>query len=80
LAKGSGGSVRSESELKNIVFRRSLYFIRDMSAGEVIGPQDIKSIRPGFGLPPKYYNAIVGRRLRVSVVRGQATALEQLEN
>jgi pseudaminic acid synthase len=80
LAKGTGAMARSESELQNRVFRRSLYFVRNMSVGEVVGPQDIKRIRPGFGLSPKYYDAIVGRKLKVSVVRGQPTAFEQFEN
>lgn len=80
LAKGTGCAVRSKSELQNRVFRRSLYFVRNMDAGEIVGSQDIKRIRPGFGLSPKYYDAIVGRKLKTSVVRGQPTALDQFEN
>ena len=54
---------RSSSEQGNVKFRRSLYFIRALQAGALIGPDDVKSVRPGFGLPPKYMDQIVGRRL-----------------
>jgi pseudaminic acid synthase len=54
---------RSSSEQGNVKFRRSLYFTRALQAGALIGPDDVKSVRPGFGLPPKYMDQIVGRRL-----------------
>lgn len=51
------------SEQGNVVFRRSLYFVRDLPAGSVIGPDDIRSVRPGFGLAPKFHDAVIGRRV-----------------
>jgi len=54
---------RQASELANVKFRRSLYFVKDMKAGEVITKNDIRSVRPGFGLPPKHFDAIIGRKL-----------------
>lgn len=51
------------SEAGNVQFRRSLYFVRDLPAGAVVGEQDVRSVRPGHGLAPRHYDAIIGRRL-----------------
>jgi len=58
---------RKSSEQGNVKFRRSLYFVRSLKAGEVIGPDDIRSVRPGFGLPPKALPDLIGRTLARSV-------------
>jgi pseudaminic acid synthase len=50
--------------------RRSLYIAQDMQAGEILTSQNLRSIRPGFGLPPKYYEALLGRRLLKDVTKG----------
>ena len=52
---------RKPSELGSIKYRRSLYFVRDIKAGDVIMKDDIRSVRPGFGLPPKETENIVGQ-------------------
>lgn len=52
---------RKSSEQGNAQFRRSLYFVRDLKAGSVITADSVRSVRPGFGLPPKYFDEIVGR-------------------
>lgn len=57
------------SERGNAQFRRSLYFIKDMEAGEVVLEECVKSVRPGFGLPPKYLKGILGKRLKQAVSR-----------
>jgi len=54
---------RKSSEQGNAQFRRSLYFTRAMAAGEQVGPEDIRSVRPGFGLPPKWLPKLLGQRL-----------------
>lgn len=59
-ALGQPGYEKKESEKGNIQFRRSLYFVNNLSAGSVIKMEDIKSIRPGFGLKPKYYDKVIG--------------------
>jgi pseudaminic acid synthase len=76
LALGKGGYQRQPAEAANKVFRRSIYFVRDLPAGAVVGPEDIRRIRPGMGLPPKNFDALIGRRLRVAVTRGTATRWE----
>jgi pseudaminic acid synthase len=58
---------RKSSELGNVKFRRSLYFVKDIKAGEKITPDAIRSVRPGFGLAPKYYKMVIGRRVRIDV-------------
>lgn len=50
------------SEIGNIKFRRSLYYTNDIKKGDVIRANDVRSVRPGFGLPPKYMELIVGSR------------------
>ena len=58
------------SEQANVKFRRSLYFVKDIKAGELITDEHVKSIRPGYGLAPKYLEEIVGMRVTLSVKRG----------
>jgi len=54
---------RKSSEQGNVKFRRSLYFVSDQKAGDVITPESVRSVRPGFGLPPKALDHILGKRL-----------------
>ena len=58
---------RKSSEQGNVKFRRSLYFVKDMKAGDVITADCIRSVRPGFGLAPKYLENIVGIKLKNAV-------------
>ena len=60
-ALGSAGYERKESEASNIIFRRSIYAIKNIRAGEPFTEKNIRRIRPGFGLPPKHYNAILAK-------------------
>ena len=53
-AKGMAGYERKQSEIQNVIFRRSLYAVKDIKQGEKITNTNIKSIRPGYGLAPKY--------------------------
>ena len=54
---------RKSSETGNVIFRRSLYFVRDLKAGETISPADVRSVRPGYGMAPKELSRIIGRRV-----------------
>jgi len=70
-ALGTPGFARQESEKDNKVFRRSLYFAKDLPEGHVIQQEDIKKIRPGFGLAPKHHEVCLGAKLKKNVKRGQ---------
>lgn len=54
---------RKPSEQANVKFRRSLYFVKDLQVGDLITEDAIRSVRPGFGLAPKYKSMLVGRRV-----------------
>lgn len=69
---------RKSSERGNVVFRRSLYFVRPLRAGQVIVPEDIRSIRPGFGAAPKHLGAILGRRVLVDIAAETPVSLDDL--
>ena len=55
------------SEQGNIQFRRSLYFVKEMKVGDVIDETCIRSVRPGYGLPPKFYDALLGKKVLKTV-------------
>ena len=64
----------AEAEKKSIQFRRSLYVVKDVKAGDVLTVENVRAIRPGLGLPTKYLNVVLGKHLKYDVARG--TALE----
>lgn len=69
---------RKSSEQRNVKFRRSLYFVKDLKAGDVITADAVRSVRPGFGAPPKYQEQIVGKRVSVDVVANSPIRLDIL--
>lgn len=79
LALGKVGYQRQSAEEGSKVFRRSVYFVRDLPAGAIVSAGDIRRIRPGMGLPPKNFDALIGKRLKVGVVRGTATSWSQFD-
>ena len=78
-ALGHIGYERQKAEEGSKVFRRSIYFVRDLPAGALISPEDIRRIRPGMGLPPKHFEELIGKRLKKSVSRGTATSWSHFE-
>lgn len=62
----------SEQEKRSLQFRRSLYIVEDMKAGDIITEKNMRSIRPGLGLPPKYYDVLLGKKVKCDVKRGTA--------
>jgi len=62
------GATRAEEGSK--AFRRSLYITEDLKAGDVLGPKNLRAIRPGFGLPPKFLDELMGRIVKKPVKRG----------
>jgi pseudaminic acid synthase len=59
-----------EAEKDSLVFRRSIYVVKDVSAGEKLSPDNIRIIRPGYGIAPKHYDTIVGATVQRDVKRG----------
>ena len=62
----------TEAEKKSIQFRRSLYVVQDIKAGDVLTCQNLRAIRPGFGLPTKYLEQMLGKSVKNDVKRGTA--------
>lgn len=70
MALGEAGYQRRESEKGNVQFRRSLYVVRDIRAGEPFTRENVRSIRPGFGLAPKHMEEVLGKSASRDVERG----------
>jgi sialic acid synthase SpsE len=70
LALGKISYGVTEVEKKSLVFRRSLYVAKDIKAGDILTPDNLRSIRPGFGLPTKYYEILLGKKIAYDVKRG----------
>lgn len=79
LSLGKASFNRQEAEKNSKVFRRSLYFIKDLPAGHLIKQGDIKRIRPGMGLAPKYLDKIIGKKLVNNVIKGQAVSFDNVK-
>lgn len=62
----------TEKEKKSMVFRRSLYVVKDLKAGEVLTRDNVRAIRPGLGLPTKYFEMVLGKTVKHDVRRGTA--------
>jgi N-acetylneuraminate synthase len=60
-----------EAEADSRDHRRSLYVVANVSAGERFTPQNVRSIRPGFGLAPKHLDSVLGRRAVRAIARGE---------
>ncbi|MCW7490400.1 pseudaminic acid synthase [Leptospira meyeri] len=70
LALGVAGYDRKPAEEANVKFRRSIYFVEDLKAGQVIEKHHIRRIRPGFGLPPKFEREVIGKKVVSDIERG----------
>jgi pseudaminic acid synthase len=68
----------SKSEEASLVFRRSIYVVKDLRAGETLSPDSIRIIRPGFGLAPKYYDMVLGATVRQDTKRGTPVSWDML--
>ena len=68
-----------EQEKESLVFRRSLYVVKDMKKGECFTEENVRSIRPGRGLPPKYYDIVLGKTASREIVRGTAMQWDLIE-
>ncbi|MCG6152981.1 pseudaminic acid synthase [Leptospira bandrabouensis] len=66
----------TEKEKASLVFRRSLYVVEDIKAGDMITEKNVRSIRPGLGLPPKFFDLVMGKRVNQDVKRGTGLSWE----
>ena len=78
LSLGKAGYKRQSSETNSMIFRRSIYFIKDLPKGATVSEADIRRIRPGLGLAPKYFSKIIGKKLITSVSRGTPVSWDLL--
>ena len=60
----------TEAERSSITFRRSLYIVKDLKAGDILTKENVRAIRPGLGLPPKHLNQILGKIIKGDVSKG----------
>ena len=77
-AMGDVNYGRKSSEIGNVKFRRSLYFVKPLKAGERVPADAVRSVRPGFGLAPKHLDAVVGCLLKTDVDYGMAVSWDYL--
>ena len=66
----------TEKQAKGKDFSRSLYIAEDVKAGEILTEKNLRSVRPGFGLHPKYYNEILGKKVKVDIEKGTRMRLD----
>jgi pseudaminic acid synthase len=69
-ALGSARIGPTEEELRSLVFRRTLYVCQNLNAGDVLNRENLRAIRPGYGLPPKFFDQLIGKRVKREVKRG----------
>jgi N-acetylneuraminate synthase len=78
-ALGQGTAARSAVEISNLAFRRSIYVVRDIGAGEPITAKNVRIIRPGYGLAPRELPKVLGRKARHAIARGTALTWDAVE-
>ncbi len=69
----------SDKSLKSREFSRSLFIAKDVKAGELITSENVRSVRPGFGLAPKYLNDILGKSFRTDSIKGTPLAWDHIK-
>ncbi len=78
-ALGSAGYQKKTSEEQSIQFRRSIYVVADIDKGEMLTEAKIRRIRPGFGLAPRHYREMLGRKASRKLTRGEPLSLSDVE-
>lgn len=77
LGQISYGATKAEE--RSLIFRRSLYVTENLAEGDMLNPKNVRSIRPGKGLEPKYLDKVLGRSVKVPVNRGTPLSWELLK-
>jgi len=79
-AMGSVSYSTKPSEEKNLIFRRSLFVTQDMKEGEIFSNENVRSVRPGNGLPPKMLPDVLGKTASCSISKNTPLSLDLLRN
>lgn len=69
----------TEKQLKSKEYCRSLYIVQDVKMGDIITEENVRSIRPGYGLHPKYLPKILGKKVNRDLKKGDRMSLEYLQ-
>ena len=69
----------SKQEESNVIFRRSLFVVKDMQPGEEFTKENVRSIRPGYGIKPKYMNEILGKKCNQAIKRGTPLSFDMIQ-
>ena len=69
----------TDKQKKGKDFSRSLYIVENIAEGEVLTEKNIRSIRPGFGLHPKFFKEVLGKKVKRNIEKGERLSLEDLE-
>ncbi|MGI0482350.1 pseudaminic acid synthase [Geminocystis sp. CENA526] len=77
LGKISYGA--TEAEKKSLVYRRSIYIVEDLEKGDILTSENLRRIRPGYGLAPKYYDLLLGKKVNQAVKKGTPLTWELIE-
>lgn len=70
----------TKTEEDSMVFRRSLFVVKDVKAGEVFTDENVRSIRPGYGIKPRYYEDVLGKTATCDISRGTPLKMEMVNN
>lgn len=68
----------TEAETKSLQYRRSLYVVKDLKPGDLLAPENVRAIRPGLGLPPKYLEVVLGKAVNQSIARGTPLSMSMI--
>jgi pseudaminic acid synthase len=77
-AVGVADYALTDKQLKGKEFSRSLYVVEDMKEGDIINEQNVKSIRPGYGLHPKFYSQVLGKQINADLEKGTRLSLDDI--
>ena len=77
---GKNSFFRNKSENKSKIFRRSIFAIKNIKKGEKFTKENIKIVRPGYGLEPKYFNKILNKRSLINVQKNEPLRAAILRN
>jgi pseudaminic acid synthase len=69
----------TDAESASLVFRRSIYIAEDMKVGDILTANNMRCVRPGFGLPPKFYDLLLGRRVNRDLKKGTPMDWDSLQ-